>query len=132
MDALETLYKLAQVAAPGATVRASVEDHGGGSVIRTRTFKVVLTGPNGLAPVSSQGLSPEAATKGLKPLWVAARRRREVDVLYRECCQRAGVDFDTDELARWQDRLGKLYYAAYLDEAGRLKSQATQYQRLAA
>jgi hypothetical protein len=105
MDTAQTLYQLARAAAPGATVRVSVEVAGGGNTVATTLCKVELTAPDLLNPVCSQGHSPEAATAALRKLYGKGRRQHAIDVLLRECSQRSGYNLDEDTKKRWSYQL---------------------------
>lgn len=128
MDATETLYMLATAAAPGATVRATVELHGGGNVPRTKLCKVVLTGPDFAGEVRSQAETPEAATKGLQKRWKKARRTHDVGTLLSECRRLAG-GLSAAQVELWEDWLSydaSPVYSEYLRRAASCRCAAVE------
>lgn len=128
MDPIETLYKLAIEAAPGATVRASIELHGGGNIIRTKLCKVTLTSPEIMGEIASQGHTPEVATKGLAKRWAKARRQFAIGLVLSECRRLAGY------LSPQQEQLWEQYlsfseaptYSEYLRRAASCRCAAVE------
>lgn len=104
MDTAQTLYHLARTAVPTATVRVSVEMTGGGNTVATTLCKVVLTAPDLLEPVTSQGVLPEDAALPLRKKYAAGRRQYAIDVLLRECGNLAG-GLPEEARQEWAERL---------------------------